>query len=134
MTSEYHKTLKFTPPPAQGRYALFVGESDDNGTLRVYNDLGHAKNAVHHTYRAKVAKILERVGDAWYVLYEVPEGATGYGSDKSSLPWYKELYWTYGERKKKVAKPMTREEYAEWRLKVAEEQRAEKSLYSFTLG
>lgn len=103
--------LKFTPPEGTARYA--VAYSDQ---FRVYNDLGSAKNMYHSIYgNGTVVHILERVGGDWFVLFRVISGV-----ERSALPWYKES--TSWRTNGFTAKPMTRDEYAEWRLSVERER------------
>lgn len=120
-------TLKFNPPKQVARYALFVDHANNRGTFKIYNDLGHAKNAYHFagTYNS-ASKILENVDGEWYVLFDIPAG-----TDYKDLPWVKETsrydWYTRGEKKSKRATPMTREEYADWRVKVERERIADGS-------
>lgn len=70
--------------------------------------------------------IAQLVDGEWYVLHEVPQG-TAY----ADLPWVKTIEkknWSYGQKQyitstKTKAVPMTREEYAEWRVAVELERR-----------
>jgi hypothetical protein len=112
-------TLKFVPPRSINRYALFV----DRGRrpLAAYDDLAHAKGAWHvRARRYYDAKILENVEGQWYVLYDLPKGL-------ERAPWYKEIEvgrWN-NRRMAWRAKPMTRDEYADWRIKVERERNQE---------
>lgn len=118
-------TLKFTPPKTVAKYALFT-ETPVSGktTFKSYDDLGSAKNAYHAKYGVN-AKILESVDGEWYVLHNIPTG-TRY----ENLPWVKEVEsgWRTDYRKTKRAKPMSREEYAEWRLSVERERVAKQNI------
>lgn len=109
-------TLKFTPPSGSGRYGVAYGQH-----FQVYNDLAYAKIAWHHRRRRMHDFIIvERVGDAWYELYRVRPSV----QVATELPWYGDVYSIYG-RSRRAAKPMTREEYAEWRVAVELERLAE---------
>jgi hypothetical protein len=120
-------TLKFVPPKLVARYALFVDHGNESGSFKVYHDLGHAKNAWHHNGRYYNAKILEYVDGEWYVLFDVPKGV-------ENPPWYKEVTrgWRYDWSTYKTARPMTREEYAEWRLAVERERMSKELGVSFS--
>ncbi len=116
-------SLKFDPPKQVARYALFVDHRNGRGFFKTYNNLGSAKIA--HTarnYRTTYdAKILENVDGSWYVLHDVRAG-TSY----NDLPWVKEVSsWRFTPYKKAV--PMTREEYADWRVAVERERIADLS-------
>lgn len=116
--------LKFNPPKQVARYALYVG-TESRGKLYTYDDLGSAKNSYHHKYtNVSGAKILENVEGNWYVLYDIPSG-TKY----KDLPWVKEVEGGGWRSSYKIdtAKPMTRDEYAEWRLQVERERIADLS-------
>lgn len=117
-------SLKFNPPKTTGRYALFVDWGNDRGFFKTYDNLGTAKQAhSHRNYNNRNnAKILELVEGSWYVLHEVKAG-TPY----SELPWYKEVGGSWRTSAYKKAVPMTRDEYAEWRLKVERERIADGS-------
>ena len=119
-------TLKFNPPKTVARYALFVDHGNGQGFFKTYNDLGIAKVAhSHRNYGGRyAAKILENVEGQWYVLHDIKAGTT-----YENLPWVKETqggYWT-GYNKRKKAIPMTRDEYAEWRVAVERERIADGS-------
>lgn len=115
-------TLKFIPPPQAARYALSIG-----GSFHIYNDIARAKIAWwnHGRWRTSTsAYILENVEGSWFVLYEIPPNTT-------EPPWYKDVstYRSgYGWRDTKRARPMSREEYATWRVQVDRELLAERSL------
>jgi hypothetical protein len=124
------RSLKFDPPARIGQYAVYYGPEFEGGQgdFRIYRDLGAAKCSWHHVAKGwskgsrREAKILENVEGEWYVLYDVPKG-----TDAEDLPWYKTVSnYSYGRwddtRIRKAAKPMTREEYAEWRVKVERER------------
>lgn len=119
-------TLKFTPPRLVNRYALFVDYGNGNGSLKLYGDLGGAKNAWYHQGRRSDSKILENVSGDWYVLFDIPAG-----TDRNNPPWYKEIskysWRNRGESTYTAAKPMTRDEYAEWRIAVEHERIADLS-------
>lgn len=120
-------SLKFVPPKESARYALFVENKNGRGYFKVYNDLGSAKNAHRHRNwgTRDNAKILENVNGEWYVLHDIKAG-----TEYNDLPWVKEMdrYPWYSSRNEKIhrAKPMTREEYADWRIAV-ERERIEKT-------
>jgi len=112
--------LKFNPPKQVARYAVYIEDAAPKKRFRVYSNLGSAKNAYHHSYTRKDAMILENVNGEWYVLYTIPAG-TMY----KDLPWVKEVatrWYSYGPGTAVRAVPMTREEYAEWRIKVERER------------
>lgn len=118
-------SLRFIPPRAVGRYAVFVDWGNENGFFKVYNNLGAAKGAARHHTRynwdnvvKNAAKILEMVDGEWYVLYDIPK-------DTKDLPWYKEVYnyhYLRGETRTMKAQPLTADEYAEFRVTVTREQ------------
>jgi len=116
--------LKFNPPKNVARYAVFAKDSRGQGTFSVYNDLGSAKNATYHRYNSDGIYILENVDGDWYVLFDIPAGTKG-----QDLPWYKEVskydWYLRSEKTYKKAVPMTREEYAEWRVTVEHERLAQ---------
>lgn len=115
-------SLKFNPPKQVARYALFVDHGEGRGFFKTYDELGYAKIAVGH-HRSHDAKILENVEGDWYVLFDIPKG-----TDRNNLPWKKKrTSWYYRNEERKVAKPMTRDEYAEWRLAVERERIADLS-------
>lgn len=83
----------------------------------------------------KEAFVLENVDGEWYVLYHIPEG-----TEEDDLPWMKDSwvntkysYWgrqftepTYKPeeyRHEKVSRPMSTDEYVDWRIKVELEKR-----------
>lgn len=111
--------LRFDPPPAQGRYAYYVGDNHYNGRMFIYDLLSSAKNAWYHKGRwtnDSVMKILEKVDGTWYTLFDIPVEAK---KNTDLLPWKRETNSWRGSGKKSL--PMTREEYAKWRLAVHEE-------------
>lgn len=119
-------SLRFTPPKLMGRYALFVDWENNNGFFKVYNNLGAVKGAArHHTLHwgrttQHAAKILEMIDGAWWVLYDIPKGT-------EVFPWYKDVEvwsgsYSGGYNTVKKARPLTADEYAEFRVKVAREQ------------
>jgi hypothetical protein len=119
-------TLKVTPPKAVGRYALLVEYDNSNAFFKTYDDLGSAKNSFHYRryYGMTVGYILENVDGDWYALYKItPENV------KDHAPWQKET--TSGGWRSSYtiwrAKPMTRDEYAEWRVAVERERIQERS-------
>ena len=121
-TLDTEMTLKFTPPKLANRYALFVEHDNDRGTFKVYKDLGSVKNAWYHSAgRYNASKILELVDGDWYVLYDIPKG-----TERRDTPWYQETtrydYYGRGNTTAKRAKSMTRDEYADWRVKVEREK------------
>lgn len=133
-------TLKFIPPKEKKlpRYSTY-----GNGEMRTHTSMGAAKQSL--AYRCgsyygepwKEGFILELVDGEWYVRYHVTEGMKD-----DDLPWkvdawkYNGLsYWRsrylYTEptwdaenyTKVRINRPETKEEYAEWRIRVALEQR-----------
>lgn len=115
--TSFGKPLKFTPPPTVSRYALY-----HDGELKTYNHLGSAKNAYRHLYNPQNVKILERVGDQWFILYDVPDGRL----HTDEVPWVKKVdIYRYGRYESDFPRaiPMTRDEYADWRVKVELERR-----------
>lgn len=133
--------LKFIPPVDKTpRYASFTG-----GTMKVHTKVGHAKQSLRnrsYRYDSQLRKavwnegfILQQVDGTWYILYYVPEG-----TEFEDLPWvhpqwvrhgqyYSDRRWdepTYRPeeyKKNYVSRPMTRDEYADWRVKVELERR-----------
>lgn len=114
--------LRYDPPPNVGRYAVVV----DKGwytSFTIMNGLGHAKSSLRHAVWAwygassaiKGGRILEMVNGQWYTLYEVHKGDT-------ELPWIVKIYDQQGKVLGTSAKPMTREEYADFRVRVFAEQ------------
>lgn len=106
-------TLRFVPPPTVARYAVYTVTHG----LKVYDDLGSAKNAarrrsgINRRNASRNTYILENVNGEWFILYQINIGDT-------KPPWHtRESAWGHS-----FAVPMTREEYAEWRIKVHEEQ------------
>ena len=105
-----------------------------NGIMR-----DNYRNVTRHAF------ILQNVDGEWFVLYEIKPGLT-----EQELPWYKEYIkpvgstwdrngWLYTDKERnseyyqkalaegsyklyKKATPMTREEYAEWRVSVDRER------------
>lgn len=115
-------TLRFEPPPGETmRWALYVNHDGDRyfsgSAFRTYRRLGDAKTAYHSVYGSKGAKILENVNGRWYTLYDVAPG-----TKPDDLPWYRKVHTYYGERNRPV--PMTRDEYADFRLAVEREERS----------
>lgn len=113
-------SLKFNPPKTAGRYALFVDYGNERGFFKTYDKVGHAKSAhTHHNYGVQNdAKILENVQGEWFTLYDIPKG-----TNRNDLPWKKKRdSWYHRNSEYKVAKSMTRDEYAEWRLAVERER------------
>ena len=130
-------TLKFEPPKEnseQFKYATYV---EGYGGFRVHRSLGAAKQvfqgragAYGRSHPNRLAfKILHLVDGNWYVLYDIPAG-----TKKEDLPWFKEVTdyryeravsgeWKRVETTSKVAKPISREEYADFRVAVELERR-----------
>lgn len=119
-------SLKFNPPVQVARYAIFIDHGNGRGYFKSFDELGYAKlsfyrknNLDYERIAQYDGKILENIGGDWYVLFDVKAGTT-----LDDLPWYKEVrnggYWS--SRTSKRARPMTREEYADFRVKVAREQ------------
>jgi hypothetical protein len=109
-------TLKFTPPENSARYALSIGKF-----FKTYDELSRAKIAWHShgRYTTEVARILEMVDGSWFTLYTVQPGTSAI-----DLPWYAEVYGYVrgiGYRDRRRSKPMTADEYADWRLRVDRE-------------
>jgi hypothetical protein len=114
-------TLKVIPPKAAGRYALLVQYKDNRAAFfKTYDDLGSAKNVFHHkTWGFEKAHILENVEGDWYALH------TMLPTDEHK-PWESESSsWSYSYMRWR-AKPMTRDEYAKWRVAVERERLEEK--------
>lgn len=111
--------LKFNPPKQAGRYALYVNYGNERAFFKTYDELGHAKLGLRHHYNNRnAAKILENIEGEWYTLFDIPAGTT-----TQELPWMKKrTSWYWRNEERKVAKPMTRDEYAEWRLQVERER------------
>jgi hypothetical protein len=117
--------LEFVPPKEWASYGVFKSDDDggDKGTFKTTNSLSAAKYSFSYgrSYWKPAGKILELVDGKWYVLYDVPKGAA-----YKDLPWIKEVptnRYTYrdtGTHPKAV--PMTRNEYAEWRVQVERER------------
>lgn len=119
-------TLKFNPPRTVAKYALFVDKGNGKGTFKAFDDLGWAKLSWRYNTYANYsdgsqydAKIVENVDGEWYVLFDIPKG-TSY----KNRPWAKEAVsrWSgksYGYTR---AVPMSKEEYADFRVAVAREQ------------
>lgn len=121
--------MKFTPPPNQSyRYAVWT--NNNRSGFKVYSNLGAAKQALeartdvyYRDSKTRVdSKILEMVDGEWFVLFEVPVGTS-----KEEMPWKKEVRknrWSFTDKSTfKKAVPMTREEYAQWRVEVELEKR-----------
>lgn len=141
-------TLKFVPPKEQKlpRYASYGG-----GVMKTHTEVGHAKQSLGHrsTYRGDGEPgqhyysrpvlwhegfILELVDGEWFTLYHVEEG-----TNDEDLPWKKESWvdhrygWsrqfvkpTYRPEdysRQVVSVPMSRDEYAAWRVAVELEKR-----------
>jgi hypothetical protein len=142
--------LKFTPPVGRKKdlpkYMSYVPGGIDC-VARLHHAIGDAKNSVRNRawqYRGgepafKESYILEMVEGEWFVLYYIPDGTT-----ESTLPWKTEVtyasyrrnpdYVSYTEtpnestfvRDEKtvmVTRPMTADEYADWRVAVDRELR-----------
>lgn len=140
--------LKFTPPKEQKlpRYASYGG-----GIMKTHVGLGGAKQSLEYrsTFRGeallpgqswyerpllwKEGFILELVDGEWFTLYHVEEG-----TKDDELPWkqdrwtHKQYSWTYVTeprykpedcRHEKVSRPLSRDEYAAWRVAVELERR-----------
>lgn len=119
-------SLKFNPPKNVARYAYAIEYEKSQTKFDTYNDLGAAKNALQHKTRyrnsdLKVAYILENVAGSWYVLYT-------YNKGDQHWPWQKPVTvggWRNGGYTVHRAVPLTRDEYAEWRVAVERERIAE---------
>jgi len=112
-------SLRFVPPKQVARYALFVDHGNGKGFFKPYNELGHAKLGYYHHGRHYDSKILETVAGEWYTLFEIPAG-----TERSQLPWVGDVQqgWRNNWGRIRRAVPMTREEYAEWRIRVERER------------
>lgn len=131
-------TLKFNPPKPIGRYALYIEHSHGDPHFKVFSSLGDLKNSFNYqvmSYSGETranSKILENINGDWYVLYDVPVS-----TKNDELPWmqtsyrvYKYGYWqtvssSDDPNAHKVVKsaPMTKDEYADWRVRVELERR-----------
>jgi hypothetical protein len=132
-------TLKFNPPPAaEPDFALFVFSNDDtgDGVMYLYKTLALAKHGWYN--HAKVgyysrengsiylAKILRKFDGEWFTLFDVPKG-----TKRADLPWYGDVRYGWRKTPSRRAKPMTNEEYAEWRLAVYKEQQETKLIDTY---
>jgi hypothetical protein len=121
--------LKFTfddvKEPVTIKYASYVPGAWE--AFRTHRYLGAAKQSLMNRARTyygkgmKPGKILEMVDGVWYTLYDVKEGTL-----PNDVPWKKDVE-KGGWRDKYVVRksvPMTREEYAEWRIAVDREARS----------
>jgi hypothetical protein len=108
------KSLLFIPPKEVASYAVYKG-----GQFKVYDTLSAAKQRISwdRGWHKPAAQILEMVNGNWYVLYDVPED-TAY----ADLPWVKLVGHGWRRDGYERAVPMTRNEYAEWRVAVEREQ------------
>lgn len=131
-------TLRFNPPKPIGRYALYIERSCGDPHFKVFSSLGDLKNSFNHqvmeyTGKTRVnSKVLENVDGDWYVLYDVPAD-----TKNDELPWMKTSYRVhkYGywqtvstsddpnAYKMVKSAPMTKDEYADWRVRVELERR-----------
>lgn len=116
--------------PRQYLYASYVPSSVS--PFRVHRYIGAAKQSFYNragSYRYNdpsysAGKILEMVDGVWYVLYDVPGG-----TKRSDLPWSKDvdIYpWRGDGSSVRRAVPMSKAEYAEWRIAVDREARGYK--------
>lgn len=108
--------LRYIPPPNAARYAL----AREN-YFKTYNTVSAAKLGVYHLRWPRNGTdstyILERVRDAWFVLYEVTSGM-----DKADYPWKAAARTTlHYLRDTNKAVPMSADDYATWRLAVERE-------------
>lgn len=135
-------TLKFVPPkePRLPRYASYGA-----GEMKTHTSLGAAKLSLGHRcgnyswYRSdaswKEGFILELIDGEWYIRFHVKEG-----TKDDELPWKKEAWigrrYGYTEirfteptyrpedyKKTVISVPETKEEYADWRVRVELEKR-----------
>lgn len=117
------EAVKFDPPADTARYAVYF---ESGNRFEVVSSLAVAKIKFHGWGRPRKGKILENVGGEWFILFEIEAADT-----TRDLPWYKEVkrwrnrYWNTelgrydaGYQTMKIARPMTRDEYAEWRVNV----------------
>ena len=110
-------SLRFQPPPnEQLRFALWV----DGGGFHQYRSVGSAKGAYYHkAWRGGEARILELIDGEWYTLYHIPANTS-----RDKLPWIQQVEANryYGSYRVSKAVPMTREQYAEFRVAVERER------------
>jgi hypothetical protein len=131
-------TLKFNPPKPIGRYALYIERSYGDPHFKVFSSLGNLKNSFNYqvmSYSSETranSKILENINGDWYVLYDVPVG-----TKNDELPWMKTSYRVYkhgywhtvstsddpNAHKMVNSAPMTKDEYADWRVRVELDRR-----------
>lgn len=117
--------LKFDPPRQVSRFALFVDRGETYGssrfTFKATDTLGVAKLKWHANGKRFDSKIVENVDGEWYTLYDIPKGTV-------NPPWQqeKEAPGWRGNYKVYRAIPMSREDYADWRVKVERERIQEK--------
>jgi hypothetical protein len=124
--------LKFSPPKNVARYAYAVEYERSQTKFATFNDIGSAKlglqaNMNRYASDFKAAYLLENVEGQWYVLHTV-------NKDDEHMPWQKEVEvggWR-SSYKTWRAVPMTREQYAEWRVQVERERLQEKYDIVFT--
>ena len=130
--------LKFIPPRKHKlpRYASY-----GNGVMKTHVSVGAAKQSLSHrveTYKGwGEGFILELVDGEWFILYHVKDGTA-----TDDLPWKKRFWYRgygyYGSSRyfvkptwigesdletATISVPMTKDEYAEWRVKVELEKR-----------
>lgn len=119
-------TLKFTPPKNTARYAVAQGRR-----FKTYDRIGSAKIAAGNLWMgSENAYLLEFVEDGWYVLYTIPAGT-------KQMPWVET--WTRRDRRWQLyeytgARPMSRDAYVDWRLRVERERTASQPAKRFADG
>lgn len=125
--------LRFEPPKDElFRYALWI----DGGFFRQYKHLGAAKTAYASKSwyrRNREARILELIDGEWYTLYRVAADR----SENDPLPWQKKVeinrYSSWGPITTVRATPMTRDEYAAFRVAVERERVARRHQINVTM-
>lgn len=118
--------LKFVPPKNVARYAYAVEYDKSQTKFDTYDNIGAAKNALQHKLSYsygndfKGAYLLENVDGEWFVLHTITREIR----DSGRMPWQKEVEAGGWRNSYKIwrAVPMTRDEYAEWRLQVERER------------
>lgn len=132
-------SLKFVPPKSEKlpRYASYGA-----GQMKTHASIGAAKQSLAHRCKPywsreswKEGFILELIDGEWWIRYHVAEGTMD-----EDLPWYKDAWkrktfspyyngisftkpWREEDYTKiRMNRPETKEEYAEFRVKVALEK------------
>lgn len=119
--------LKFSPPKNVARYAYAIEYTNSQGKFKTYDNIASAKLGLRAKtqYRAndfKAAFLLENIDGEWYVLHTFNNGDEHY-------PWEKQVEVGGWSRSYKMWRgvPMSRDEYAEWRVAVERERIADLS-------